>query len=84
VAALELEREVWKDPRVARAMRPVVGWWVDVTAADEGAELAVAELRVDRIPTLLLLDPRGRELGRLDGGLEAPAVLRLLERAAAR
>jgi len=73
---------VWTDVRIGRAMRNVVGWWVDATAADEAAELEVAELRVQRFPTVLLLDRHGAELARLEGGSDIEAVLALLERAA--
>lgn len=78
-ASAEVERSVWTDPRVRRAMQPAVACRLDLSGADPSHDHQLAALKVHRLPAVLLLDGRGEELGRLEGPMAAAAVLELLE-----
>ena len=58
----ELERFTFSDPRVSNALRNFVTLRVDLSnGGTPGAREAAAEFRVVGIPTIVLLDRRGKE-----------------------
>lgn len=83
-AALDVERRVWSDARVARAVTPHVMLSIDVSAADGRAEAARARVQVERVPAVALLRADGSQLGALQGAIEAADVLELLQAAGRR
>jgi thiol:disulfide interchange protein len=82
LASLELKRGVWADPRVRRAAQAVAVGLVDLSEATPDNEERMVVLGIERIPTVLLQDAEGRELGRIDGAITVEAVLALLVKAA--
>jgi thiol:disulfide interchange protein len=59
---IAMERDAWIDPRVVEATRRFVPLQLDVTEADENAELYAQRYGVDRMPEILVVDPAGRTL----------------------
>ncbi len=59
---IAMERDAWIDPRVVAAARRFVPLQLDVTDADENAELYAQRYGVDRLPEILVVDPAGRTL----------------------
>ncbi len=81
-----MERRTFRDPRVADLLSGVVASRVDVDETSErggfrGTELA-ERFRVASYPTLVLLDPEGREISRATGFMDAGELARWLEREA--
>jgi thiol:disulfide interchange protein DsbD len=79
--ARAMEREVWSDPRIASYAEPLVALRIDLTDAGPDAELWAERYGARAVPTTLVLDASGRELGRLEGPVSADEVLRALESA---
>jgi thiol:disulfide interchange protein DsbD len=77
-ASLVLEREVWTRPEVREAARPLVPLRLDVSASRPENDGLMAIFSVDSVPAVLVLDYTGRELGRVQGVLEAASILALL------
>ncbi len=78
VPSREMDRDLWQDDRVRRAVRSVVPLEVDVTEATAQDDELVARLGVERVPAVILLDSGAQPLGRITGGSDAEAVLALL------
>lgn len=77
----ELPRTVWSEPRIRRAFQPLVPLKLDLTNAGEIAETVLARYSLRQIPTLLLIDARERELGRVDAPITVERVLALISKA---
>ncbi|MBI4706095.1 MAG: thioredoxin family protein [Deltaproteobacteria bacterium] len=83
-AALRMEREIWTDARVRRAMQPLLAVKLDLGSAAADAEVELERLGVSRLPALVLLEPDGRLAGRIEGSASTEQVLELLATAAGR
>jgi len=81
VPCQQMDRTVWQDARVRRAVRSVIALELDVTAATAADDELVARLGADGVPAVVLLDPTGEPIARVVGGTEADVVLALLSRA---
>ncbi|MDK2971458.1 MAG: primary-amine oxidase [Candidatus Sumerlaeota bacterium] len=77
VLCLEVEEDVWSDPRVADATRPYKCVFVDVKSP--AAASTALRQGVYVVPTTLVLEG-GREVGRLERLAEREATLRFLEK----
>jgi hypothetical protein len=73
-----MEREVWSDPRIASYPEPIVALRIDLTDAGPDAELWAERYGARAVPTTLVIDALGREVGRLEGPASADEVLRAL------
>ena len=72
-------REVWSDPRVMAAAAHHVALDLDATDTDDASiEHALARLAIERIPTIVVIDPRRGELGRHEGPIDTARLLELL------
>jgi len=80
-AALELDRGVWSDPRVLRAARGFVALKLDLSAAEGDAELYAQHFGVRAVPTTVVLDAAGKQVGMLAGAFEAEDLLPVLAKA---
>lgn len=72
--ALEMDRQVWSDPRILFHSLTVVALRVDVTDGPN-AELLAEELRVRGVPTTIFVDADGHEQKRFDGVRSIDEVL---------
>jgi len=64
-----LDHEVYPDPAVRRQLDRAV--FLRLDAEREGAD-AARRYRVDGFPTIVFIDPEGREIGRIRGFYPAP------------
>jgi thiol:disulfide interchange protein DsbD len=79
-ACNELDRTAWSDPAVQGAARRFVTLKLDGTAETPAFQAAMEKYQVVGMPTVILIDSRGRELpDRITSVLEAKEVLRRLE-----
>jgi thiol:disulfide interchange protein len=65
-ASLEMDRNVWSDPRILFHPRAVVPLRIDVTDGPD-AELWAQEFAVRAIPAAIFFDAEGRETKRFEG-----------------
>lgn len=72
--ALEMDRQVWSDPRILFHSLAVVALRVDVTDGPN-AELLAEELGVRGVPTTIFVDADGHEQKRFDGVRSIDEVL---------
>ena len=80
-----IEADALSDPRVRdRLATEFIALHVDVTEETRETRELLARYRVRGVPALLLLDAEGRELERVEGYLDADALLERLTRARAR
>ena len=77
----ELPRTVWSELRIRRAFRPLVPVKLDLTNGGELSETVLGRYSLRQIPTLLLIDARERELGRVDAPITVERVLALISKA---
>lgn len=77
--ALEMDRNVWSDPRILMGPHAVVSLRIDVTNEADG-ELLAEEFRVQAVPTTIFFDADGHELARFDGVRSLAEVLDALRR----
>ncbi len=82
VAALEMERTTWSDPRVLAAARPFVALRLDVTEAEGDAERYAERYQVTAMPMTVLLDARGVRVAALVGSQDAAKLAAALQSAA--
>lgn len=78
-AALEMDRNVWSDPRILLGPHAVVPVRIDVTDGPD-AELWAEEFRVQALPATIFFDADGRELMRFEGARSTEEVLGALRR----
>lgn len=76
-AALEMDRNVWSDPRILIGPHLVVPVRIDVTDGPD-AELWAEEFRVQALPATIFFDAEGRETMRFEGARSAEEVLAAL------
>ncbi len=79
VAAIELDRELWSDPEVRRAMRGVEAIRIDVTSNDATAQAHMRRWFADGVPMLIVLDRAGHEQRRFRGRPEAAELVAALD-----
>ncbi len=82
VAALEMERTSWADPRVAAAARPFVALRLDVSEAEGDAERYAERYQVTGLPTTVLVDARGVRVAGLVGYQDGERLASALRAAA--
>ena len=82
VAALEMERKVWTDPRVREAARPFVALRLDLTETEGDAQRYAERYDLTGVPSTILFDARGRRVATLIGSRSPEAVVEALQRAA--
>jgi thiol:disulfide interchange protein DsbD len=82
VACVELEKETWTDPRVRTALGELIPVRLDMTRASDEGQALLRRFRVMGLPTVILLDPQGKELGRFVGFKEPEDFLAWRDRAA--
>jgi len=75
---LQIDREVWPAERVRRRLAPLVLVRLDVTEPSAANDDQLDELMVHAVPTVLLFQADGSEVGRLEGGFAAVDVERLV------
>jgi thiol:disulfide interchange protein len=76
-AALEMDRNVWSDPRILIGPHLVVPVRIDVTDGPD-AELWADEFRVQALPATIFFDAEGRETMRFEGARSVEEVLAAL------
>ncbi len=67
IACKELEEYTFSDPEVAETLKNYVLVKVDFTKQNEANEKLRSDLKVIGMPTLILLDPEGKEIRRKSG-----------------
>ena len=77
-----LERGAWLDARVLAEARGFVPLRIDVTAAEDDAELYAQRYGVRTIPEVIVVDPAGRTLARSVGAPSVEDLVSLLHGAA--
>ena len=77
-----LERGAWLDARVLAEARGFVPLRIDVTAAEDDAELYAQRYGVRTIPEIIVVDPAGRTLARSAGAPSVEDLVSLLHGAA--
>ena len=80
-SSVALGRRLEASEAVRRAAAKVVAVRVDLTATSEDNEALAARHSVDHVPTIVVIDRRGR-LVRLEGEVEIDVLVNELERAA--
>jgi thiol:disulfide interchange protein len=81
-ASAEFERTVWSDAGVRRAAATVVPLAIDLTDVSAAAsEERAARHRIERVPSVLIVDARGSELARFEGLVDAALVMTAIHRA---
>lgn len=81
VPAVRMDRDTWTDPRIVARSRGFVALRLDVSDADANAQAEADHFDSKTMPSTILLDDAGRELGRLEGFASADDVLAALARA---
>ena len=81
-ATLEMERKVWTDPRVREAARPFVALRLDLTNTEGDGERYAERYELKGVPSVILLDARGRRVTTLVGSRSAAVLVEALGRAA--
>jgi thiol:disulfide interchange protein len=79
--SIAIEREVWSDERVRRAVRRLVPLRVDLTEADESSDAQLARFGAAGVPAVVLIDGRERRIDKLEGSVTVDAMLAFLARA---
>ncbi len=74
VACVELEKKTWSDPDVERLLRRMAPVRLDVTRNSPADQEIQSRYSVRGLPTVILLDPQGKELARFVG-FKSPADL---------
>ncbi len=72
----KLDKEVFRDPEVKAAMQAFVAIKAD---AEGRGEAAARRFGVQGFPTILFLDPSGREVRRIEGYINRDEMLRVLK-----
>lgn len=83
VPAARMQRETWTDPRITVRSSDFVWLWLDVTDADANAQAMADHFDPTTMPSTILLDDLGHEIGRADGFAGPDEILELLRRAGA-
>jgi thiol:disulfide interchange protein len=79
-AGKELELETFSDPRVRRALTGFVTVKIDMTDDEsEDVQRALRTYAVRGEPTVLLFDPEGREVARIESWVPPETLLPLLD-----
>ncbi len=78
-ACKELDKIAWSDPRVKEAAARFVAIKVDATETTDEVERLAAKYDVPAMPTVIFIDPQGREVRqRVSGAIEADEMLQRL------
>jgi len=72
-----MERRVWSNPKVMKAMEGAIALMLDVSDPDRG-ELYVARYDLRAVPSTFVIDENGRQLASLAGFAEVDALLAVL------
>jgi thiol:disulfide interchange protein DsbD len=80
VPAVRMDRETWTDPRILQRSRGFVALRLDVTDTEANAQAQADHFDLRTMPSTILLDDAGREIGRLEGFAGADDVLGALDR----
>ncbi len=80
VACLELEKKTWPSPELKAALDKVVPVRLDMTKNTRANRNLLKRFKVMGLPTVILLTPGGRELGRFTGYKSKAAALEWLDR----
>lgn len=83
VPAARMQRETWVDPRITARSSDFVWLWLDVTDADANAQAMADHFDPNTMPSTIMLDDLGHEIGRAEGFAAADEILELLRRAGA-
>ena len=67
VACVELEKKTWPDERVQASLKEAIPVRLDMTRKSDEGQALLRRYRVMGLPTVILLDPQGNELGRFVG-----------------
>jgi len=78
-----IERDLWPQQRIWRALGGTVALWLDATEAAAEQEAWVALFDIHELPEVVVYDRRGQEVGRLSSDFAVAEVVALLERAVA-
>jgi thioredoxin-related protein len=73
-----MTREVYSDKDFIEFSRSQIFVRIFIDEDPEGKELA-REFAVEALPTLIILDSKGREVDRIVGGRDAPDLIRMLK-----
>lgn len=73
-----MTREVYSDNDFIEFSRSQIFMRMFIDKDPEGKELA-REFAVEALPTLIILDSKGREVDRIVGGRDAPDLIRMLK-----
>lgn len=73
-----MTREVYSDKDFIEFSRSQIFMRIFIDEDPEGKELA-REFAIEALPTLIILDSKGREVDRIVGGRDAPDLIRILK-----
>ncbi len=76
--AVQMDRVTWSDPRLVAYASSFVALRLDVSDADENAQAAADRFELTMMPSTLIFDADGAEIGRLGGFASADDVLEVL------
>jgi thiol:disulfide interchange protein len=78
-ASRAAKRELRSRSELQRAARGIIAVEVDLSEISEGHEARAARFAVDRMPTVLIFDARGRERARFEGPMRIEDLVEALE-----
>ena len=76
--AAQMDRVTWSDPGILERAGSFVALRLDVSDADENAQAAADRFELDMMPSTLVFDADGAEIGRFGGFASASDVLEVL------
>ncbi len=82
--AVSMDRVTWADARLVERSSSFVALRLDVSEADAQAQADADRFDLRTMPSTLIFDPDGAEVGRLEGFAGAADVLRVLDTIAPR
>jgi len=78
-ACRELDEKTWPDAEVRKALKQFIPVKLDLTRENDVSRDLRKKYRVMGMPTVLVLSPEGRELGRFEGYMPPDQVIRFLQ-----
>jgi thiol:disulfide interchange protein len=81
VASVQMEREVWSDPRVILEARRFVPVKIDLTRAEGDAEVISQRYGAPSVPAVIVLDVHGQRAALVSGPSDADEILEAMQRA---
>lgn len=76
--ALQMDRVTWADPRLVERASSFIALRLDVSGADAQAQADADRFELRTMPSTLIFDPDGAEVGRLEGFATADDVVGVL------